>query len=67
MKIQSLQKSEQVVPGVEEEEEVERDIASVLLYTGYKPDTSEWTSAMLNWKRRRSSNPRAFKKFMDLD
>ncbi len=67
MKIQSLQKTDEIVPGVEEEEEVERGIAAVLLHTGYKPDTSEWTSAMLNWKRCRKSDPRRFKKFMDLD
>ena len=68
MRLDTLQKEEEYVPNVgEEDEELERGIASVLLHTGYKRDTSEWTSAMLNWKRRRVSNPRAFRKFMDLD
>ena len=68
MKLQTLQKEEEYVPNVvEEDEELEHGIAAVLLHTGYKRDTSEWTSAMLNWKLRRESDPRAFRKFMDLD
>lgn len=56
-----------VGPSLEEDEEVDRDIASVLLFSGYKPNTPEWTNALMHWKRRRKSNPRAYKKFMDLD
>ena len=56
-----------VVPSLEEDEEVDRDIASVLLFSGYEPDTPEWTAALLHWKRRRLSNPRTYKKFMELD
>ncbi len=67
MKIRTLKKNDPVVPSVEEDEEVERDIASVLLFSGYEPNTPEWTSALLHWKRRRTSNPRAYKKFMELD
>lgn len=66
-KVQYLKEDRPVVSSLEEDEEVERDIASVLLFSGYEPNTPEWTNALLHWKRRRSSNPRAYKKFMDLD
>jgi hypothetical protein len=67
MKLRALKNNAAVGPSLEEDEEVEQDIASVLLFSGYEPNTPEWTEALLNWKRRRSSNPRAYKKFMDLD
>lgn len=66
-KVHTLRENDPVVPGVEEDEEVERDIASVLLFSGYEPNSPEWTEALLHWKRRRSSNPRAYKKFLDLN
>lgn len=66
MKIRNVAKPP-VVQGEENEEEIERDIASVLSFSGYEPGSEEWTSAMLRWKRRRKSNPRSFKNFMELN
>lgn len=65
MKIKDVKQSD--VPVEENEEEIENDIASVLLFTGYERNSDEWNTAMSRWKRRRSSNPRAYKKFMELD
>ena len=66
MKMKNVANTKPVV-GEENEEEIERDIASVLLFSGYEPDSDEWTSAMIRWKLRRKSNPRLYKKFIELD
>lgn len=52
---------------VEEEETIQSEIENVLLYTGYQPGTEEWKSAMFRWKRRRTTKPRMYRKFVDLD
>lgn len=52
---------------VEEEETIESEIGNVLLYSGYQQDTEEWKSAMFRWKRRRTTKPRMYRKFVDLD
>lgn len=62
-----LDNDEILLESVENEEEIERDIANVLSFTGYEPGSSEWKTAMLRWKRRRTSNPRMYKKFTELD
>lgn len=67
MKIQNVVKGKNEPVAEENEEEIERDIASVLDFSGYERGSDEWNSAMLRWKRRRKSNPRSYKKFMDLD
>lgn len=59
--------SEPDMIGEEDEETVERNIASVLNFSGYEPGSEEWTSAMLWWKRRRKSHPSSYKKFLELD
>ena len=55
------------VDALAEEEEVEREIGSVLKDTGYEKGTTEWNRAMRRWKRRRIANPRAYKKFVSMD
>lgn len=50
-----------------EEEEIEREISSVLKDTGYEEGTSGWKRAMFRWKRRRTSNPRLYKNFVSMD
>ncbi len=52
---------------VEEEETIQSEIENVLLYSGYQPGTEEWESAMFRWKRRRTTKPRMYRKFVDLD
>lgn len=52
---------------VEEEEMIESEIGNVLRYSGYNPESDEWNSAMFRWKRRRTTKPRMYRKFVDLD
>ena len=55
------------VDTIAEEEEIELEIGNVLSSTGYEPGSSGWNRAMFRWKRRRSSNPRMYKKFVSMD
>jgi len=66
MKMRHVAKTDPII-GEEDEEEVTNKIASVLSFSGYEPGSEEWTSAMLWWKRRRKSDPRSYKKFLELD
>jgi len=50
-----------------EEEEIEKEIGNVLRYSGYDEGSEEWKSAMFRWKRRRTTKPRMYRKFVDLD
>lgn len=52
---------------IEEEEVIESEIGNVLRYSGYNPESNEWKSAMFRWKRRRTTKPRMYRKFVDLD
>ncbi len=64
--------SEESIPlkeplSIEEEEVIESEIGNVLRYSGYNPESDEWKSAMFRWKRRRTTKPRMYRKFVDLD
>ena len=58
---------EEFVDTMAEEEEIEREISSVLKDTGYDPETTGWKRAMFRWKRLRNSNPRLYRKFVSMD
>lgn len=61
------QKLFEYVDALAEEEEIEREISSVLDNTGYEQGSTSWNRAMRRWKRRRIANPRAYKKFVSMD
>lgn len=49
------------------EGELEKNIGNVLKATGYTPNTEDWDAAMIRWKRRRTSNPEMFKRFIEMN
>jgi hypothetical protein len=51
----------------EEEEVTEKEISNILAFSGYEPGSDEWKDAMFCWKRRRTTNPRLYRKFVELD